>query len=77
MHTMVKLLLSVVMMLVIQFSVVSSAYSYSTEEMATIDVYEKITPSVKRDGSYNRQIRNNTDKFPCYRGYEGYKHYSL
>ena len=46
MHTMVKLLLSVVMMLVIQFSVVSSAYSYSTEEMATIDVYEKITPSV-------------------------------
>ena len=47
MHTMVKLLLSVVMMLVIQFSVVSSAYSYSTEEMATIDVYEKITPSVE------------------------------
>ena len=46
MHTMVKLLLSVVMMLVIQFSVVSSAYSYSTEEMATIDVYEKITPSI-------------------------------
>ena len=46
MHTMFKLLLSVVMMLVIQFSVVSSAYSYSTEEMATIDVYEKITPSV-------------------------------
>ena len=46
MHTIVKLLLSVVMMLVIQFSVVSSAYSYSMEEMATIDVYEKITPSV-------------------------------
>ena len=46
MHTMVKVLLSVVMMLVIQFSVVSSAYSYSMEEMATIDVYEKITPSV-------------------------------
>ena len=43
---MVKLLVSVVMMLVIQFSIVSSAYSYSMEEITTIDVYEKITPSV-------------------------------
>lgn len=43
---MIKKFLSVAMMLVVQFSVMPEAYSYSVDEMATINVYEKVTPSV-------------------------------
>lgn len=46
MHAMIKRFFSVVIMLFVQLSFVAPAFSYSLEEMTTINVYEKVTPCI-------------------------------